>query len=375
MMKKPLPWYQLQCLALSLATLALMAYPQETAAAVTQGLALCSHVIIPALFPFFILSAMVIDLGLSQSLGRLLAGLMSPLFRLNGNCATALVLGFVGGYPVGAKTALSLYESGQCSQTEAKRMLAFCNNSGPAFIIGVIGTGIFASGTMALLFYVSHILACLTVGILFRWYKPQDLPSLPSPQALKTKAFVPAFLSAVAGSVQSTLSICGFILCFSVLISLLQTTGLFNLLAEMAELCLGISPQVATSFFIGLMELSSGVTAVPSHLPLSLQVPLMSFFLGWAGLSVHCQVLALGEKSGLSMTTYFVGNFAQGILSALYSFFLLRCFSLEVFRPLHPESQEVMASASFSHNLFLSVSFFWILFLLLAFSWLPPKKG
>ncbi len=61
---------------------------------------------------------------------------MAPLFRAGGACSSALALGFVGGYPVGARTAIALYENGQCSKTEAERLLAFCNNSGPAFILG-----------------------------------------------------------------------------------------------------------------------------------------------------------------------------------------------------------------------------------------------
>ncbi|MBQ1930608.1 MAG: sporulation protein, partial [Lachnospiraceae bacterium] len=74
--------------------------------------------IIPALFPFLVLSSLVVELGMSRYLGRLLEPVMFPLFRVNGTCATALALGFLGGYPVGAQTALRLYQSSQCSRTE-----------------------------------------------------------------------------------------------------------------------------------------------------------------------------------------------------------------------------------------------------------------
>ena len=126
-------------LALLCATLALMLYPQPAMEAARSGLRLCYNVIIPSLFPFFVLSSLVVELGLAGYLGRLLEGLMRPLFRVGGACASAVALGFIGGYPVGAKTAIGLYESGQCTRTEAQRLLAFCNNSGPAFILGVVG--------------------------------------------------------------------------------------------------------------------------------------------------------------------------------------------------------------------------------------------
>ena len=146
-------------LALLCATLALMLYPQPSMEAAKSGLALCYNVIIPSLFPFFVLSSLVVELGLAGYLGRLLEGLMRPLFHVSGACASAFALGFIGGYPVGAKTAISLYENGMCTKTEAERLLAFCNNSGPAFILGVVGAGVFASSRVGVLLYLAHAAA------------------------------------------------------------------------------------------------------------------------------------------------------------------------------------------------------------------------
>ena len=95
------------CLGLGLlcATLALMFWPQEAMEAAREGLRLCYNVILPSLFPFFVLSALVVDLGLAGYIGRALEGIMRPLFNVPGACASAFALGFVGGYPVGARTA------------------------------------------------------------------------------------------------------------------------------------------------------------------------------------------------------------------------------------------------------------------------------
>ena len=81
---------------------------------------------------------------------------MYPLFRVNGSCSAAFALGIIGGYPVGAKTAISLYEKQYCTKAEAERMLSFCNNSGPAFILGVVGAGVFSSGTIGMMLYCMH---------------------------------------------------------------------------------------------------------------------------------------------------------------------------------------------------------------------------
>ena len=201
-------------LALLCAVLALMRWPQESMAAARDGLALCGNVIIPSLFPFFVLSSLVVELGMSRYLGRLLEGVMAPLFRVGGACSSALALGFVGGYPVGARTAIALYENGQCSKTEAERLLAFCNNSGPAFILGVVGTGIFASSRAGLLLYLAHIAASLCVGLLFRFYRPGEgpRPGRHAAPQFQAASFPVAFTHSITGALSSTQNICAFVL-------------------------------------------------------------------------------------------------------------------------------------------------------------------
>lgn len=368
-------WEDIQVLALLLATYGLVKYPQDSATAVQEGLNLCAQVIIPALFPFFILSSMVIDLGFSHGLGQGLKGIMSPLFRLNGNCATALVLGFVGGYPVGAKTAVNLYQQGLCSKIEAQRMLAFCNNSGPAFILGVIGAGIFANGQVAMVIYLSHLLACVTVGILFRFYHYDQGPS-PTAQHhhQEGKPFLPTFLSAVSKAMDSTYHICGFLLCFTVLIRLLSSTGILSLFAKVSNLILlpfGFPQDYGTGLLIGLLELSSGVTSLSASPNPTHQVVMISFLLGWAGLSVHCQVLRFLQETDLSQGSYFMGNLLQGLFSGGYALLFLH---LDPLLPLY-QVEALARTGVYSPylvSLWLSL-FLWVLFFISGT--LSTKKG
>jgi len=316
------------------AALALTAYPQESMEAARDGLSLCANVIVPSLFPFFALASLVVELGLSRYLGKLLEGIMVPLFRVNGACASALALGFVGGYPVGARTAITLYEKGQCSKTEAERLLAFCNNSGPAFIFGVVGAGVFASGKIGLLLYLVHLTASVCVGVLFRFYKPWDGPGrgrAPRVQ-FETVSFPTAFARSVTGSLTSCLNICAFVLFFTVVLRLLALSGALDLAAGL--LCrllapLGLTEAWAQRLLTGLLEISSGVSSLTGEGGLSGRLSMAAFILGWAGLSVHCQVLSFLEHSGLSMKTYFAGKLLHGGLSALLAGGLARVLPLE----------------------------------------------
>ena len=78
-------------------------FPHSPVGAARDGLKLCIDAIIPSLFPFFVLSALAVDLGLAGCLGKVFEPVMRPLFNVNGACVSAFALGFVGGYPVGAK--------------------------------------------------------------------------------------------------------------------------------------------------------------------------------------------------------------------------------------------------------------------------------
>ena len=359
------------CLGLGLlcATLALMFWPQEAMEAAREGLRLCYNVILPSLFPFFVLSALVVDLGLAGYIGRALEGLMRPLFNVPGACASAFALGFVGGYPVGARTALSLYQKGMCTKTEAERLLAFCNNSGPAFILGVVGAGVFASSKVGLLLYLAHAAAPVCVGLLFRFYKREGKrrERRASP-TFEAERITVAFTGAIKNSFLSTLNICAFVVFFTVVIKLLFLSGLLPGLAGVLGALLsplGFSTRWAERLLTGLIELTSGVWTLTGDGSTSGKLSMAAFLLGWAGLSVHCQVLSFIGGSGLSVRTYIGGKLLHGGLSALFIGLLLRFFPLE--EPVAAylcEQVEGIAGVDFSSALTISLAAAWIMWLL-----------
>jgi sporulation integral membrane protein YlbJ len=339
---------------------ALVMYPKQSIAAAANGLSLCANVIIPSLFPFFVLSALVVNLGYTRYFGRVLEPVMRPLFNVGGVCSTAFVLGFIGGYPVGAKTVIALYEKGNCTKTEAERLLSFCNNSGPAFIFGVVGAGVFASSAAGVLLYLAHTAASVCVGLIFRnWGKKEDKKSggrLPQTPAMR---FMPAFTDAVKSSFQSTLNICGFVIFFTVVIRLLNLSGLIPLLSGGIGALFapfGFDKAWAERLLTGLIELSSGVASLRgASAELNRSMATAAFMLGWAGLSIHAQVLSFISDSGLSVKTYFFGKLLHAFLSALFTTVLARVFVFSLPTGAYLAQQvKAMASLSFGTALMLS---------------------
>ena len=143
-------------LAATLAALgALLLCSQAALESARAGLTLCAQMIVPSLLPFFILSSLLQQLGLPGILGRWLSPVTQRLFGIGGAGASALLLGVTGGYPLGADAVARLRRSGTLTREQAERALAFCNNSGPAFLVGAAGVGVFHSAGYGLLLYAA----------------------------------------------------------------------------------------------------------------------------------------------------------------------------------------------------------------------------
>ena len=291
----------------------LCVYSKETSAAAVEGLLLCGRVLIPSLFPFLVVSSIAIGCGIAEKIGKLLETPMQKIFNLPGVCATAFILGLIGGYPVGAANAIFLYRSKLCTKVQAERLLAFCNNCGPAFILGVVGASLFGGTVAGFLLYGAHILSSLLVGLIFRFYRRGD-KALPSkPEADKSAA---PHLSAIFTR--------AYVIFFSVAIKLLYLSGVIPFGARLLAVAakgLDLSPVFAEKLIGGFLELTTGVYGIASsNAALSARLSAAAFILGWAGLSVHFQVLDFMSDSGLSARPYVVGKLLHGGFSALFAY-------------------------------------------------------
>ena len=330
MKKRPLYIEPLLGASIFICAAAFVIKPAEAAQSAREGITLCLDVIVPSLFPFFVLSTLIVELGLARYLGKTLDRVMRPLFGVSGACSAALALGFVGGYPVGARTTLALYEKGACSKTEAERLLSFCNNSGPAFILGAVGAGIFTSSKAGWLLYLSHTAASLTVGLIFRFYKRGEPPrdGGGAARAAEPVRMSRAFTGAVRSSFDAIMGVCAFVIFFAVAIRMLYVFGILGALGAALGVLLkplGVTPGLAERLLAGLIEAASGLWALQNQsAALTQKLALAAFMLGWAGLSVHCQVLSFIGDSGLKMWPYITGKLLHGVFSALYAILLMR---------------------------------------------------
>ena len=311
----------LPALALLAAFAALLRFPQEVSAAVTDGLRLSVSVLIPSLFPFFICVNLTSALGLTGVLARAFKPVMRKMFHVSGAGCTAVICGAVGGYPSGAQAAAQQYRSGELTREEAEYLLLFCNNAGPAFLFGAVGAVLGIGTAVCLLLWGIHLMAALIVGLLNRPKETPEAAPLPAQKANTSGAVV----EAVRNAGQAVLQITMFVAAFSVLARLLSMAAA------------RVLPEGACTVLTGMLELSGGIAALAGlSISLRWKLVLASFFLGFGGLCVWMQTRAVLAPAGLSGRGILPAKLIQGLLAALMTYFLT---------PLLPEAVTVSAGA------------------------------
>ena len=281
---------------------------------------------------------------------------MRPVFNVSGAGALAVILGIISGYPIGASSSAELYRKGLVSKNEAERLLAFTNNSGPLFILGALGCGMLGSPEKGLIIYLSHIIAAILTGIIFRFYKYKQkehscfLPPASFEASKPAKGLGSALGESMNYAVDNMLKVCGFVILFSVI-------------------CACLPKSKFHPYVYSLFEITGGLNAIAkTELDEVLKLSLMSFFLSLSGLSVMCQVSSVIIPSGLSVKPYISGKIIQAVLSFYITRILLIYFqpykTYSVFSPMYEKIlPESMWQASLSIVFFAAVGFLILMFI------------
>ena len=311
-----------------------------------NGLKLCAGTVIPSLFPFMVVSSLLVSSGVGMRLCRPLSLPARLIFGVTEGGACAALLGAICGFPIGAKVACSMYDKGMMSKKETERVLTFCNNPGSAFVISAVGVSLFGSFKVGVILYSCVLLSALITGVLMRTlHKIDDRKITTEANLIKARLEGSAntfslFIGAVQDSALSMLTVCAMVAFFS---SLVGCVGV-------SLSALGVTEAPIAAIF-GICELSSGVSALAA-LRSPYALPLCAAALGWSGISVHCQIMAIAGGRGLSFKPYFAAKAIQGGVSAALAWTFTKLFpkACQVFSDSTPNfAQEAqMTNAIFS---------------------------
>lgn len=279
---------------------------------IREGMSLCVEVIVPSLFPFLVFTSFLTLSSFGQQLSELLSPVTRYLFRLPEQAGATVFMSFIGGYPVGGRMISRLMKDGSLTREDGERMLSFCVNAGPSFIISAVGARLFENTAVGILLLMSHLLTSLSIGIIRGWRHPVPPKKFHRTETADTSV-VSALIRAVSDSASGMLTLCSFIVLFS---------GLLALLTPLRE-----QFGFWGSLFCGLVEVTQGCV-IACELPGVNGEALAAFLLSFSGLSVICQAAAGFSSFGeiLRPAVFLFWRTVSGFCAAGWYLLLRLCF-------------------------------------------------
>jgi len=187
---------------------------------------------------------------------------------------------------------------------------------------------------------ITHILACISVGICFKFWKSDSSNSAIYKISNITNSNSNVSLSnlgeiinkSITNSISTILNIGGFIVIFSVIISILKHSNFIILLKPLLN-TFHIPTGIVESFILGIVEITNGIFAIStiSLKKISINIILSSFLLGCGGISILLQVWSIVSKTDLSIKPYIIGKLLHGAFAAVYTFLLIQFFPTFMF--------------------------------------------
>ncbi len=286
---------------------ALFLFPAPLSSGLREGYTLLTSIALPALFPYMIIASVVRRSGCIDPFTRFLSPAFTRVFGIEKNGVLPVMIALLAGYPLGVSITCSLKNEGKISKDCAERLLFFCANPSPAFLIAGVGVGLFHHAASGILLYVTLTLSALLVGILQNIFlsKNTPIPTLPSPP-ISTPPLFSVLVSSVRECVQSMAYIGGFLLFFSSLSHLLSLLPVSH---------------TAKMLFCGLLEVIGGIFSLPAT---AAYLPLAAFLCGFGGLCVTAQSAVFIESSRLSLTRYLYGRILIALLAAAFTGIFLK---------------------------------------------------
>lgn len=281
-------------------------FPDISSSGVSRGILISANVIIPSLFPFMVCVLMLVKSGFHIK-NRLVTNILYRVFGHNFNMFFAFFLSMIGGYPIGARLINELYKQNVIDKKTADIMLTYCVNAGPAFIISVVGKGVFSSYEIGIVLLLSHITSSILMAI-FCGRKLKKNNCQYGNIVKSTKTFSENFVESVSDASSAMISICSFVILFS-------------------------SINAYLDFFFGnvtIIKYIAYLTEVTSAVTKTKNIVLISFLLGFSGISIWCQIFALSAGRKIDFLRFCTGRILHGIISSLITGLAINIFDIKL---------------------------------------------
>ena len=274
---------------------ALFVFSDEFSEGIGTGLSVCAKVLVPSIFPFLIAASLAGNCTLSAPVRKVFEPVIRFLFGLPADCLPAIILGQLGGYLSGAKSAQILCRNGTITPKQTERLLLFCVNAGLGFSVNAVGNGLLNSREAGKILLFSLCTSSLILGIISRILikEASDDSEKQSPLILP---FSSAVVSSVSSGAQSMLTACGFVTVFSGICAVAEK------LFQSQSLCLTVTC---------LLEATKGCIGLAGNASL----PVITAVCGFGGLCVHMQIFALAREIRINLPRFYLFRLLHSALA------------------------------------------------------------
>lgn len=286
-------------------------YSAECSQGILSGLTFCVTVLVPSLFIFMVIASFLANSKVCDILGRFLGKPVQKLFKLPRCSATAIILSLIGGYPVGARCVASLFESGSINKEQAKKLSLITVCAGPSFVLNFVGNALLNSKKAGYILLISQIISFFIIALLCgRFIKVKDENIV-----VNKKTSNANIVEAVENGCKATINMCAMVVVFSAIISVCDT--------------LLKSYTVGQDICCAILEVTTACNRLSAKYPLYV----ISFLIGFAGISVHFQIFSALKSIGVNKFLFFSIRILQGIIACAVTYILLILFPIttEVF--------------------------------------------
>lgn len=276
--------------------------------------------IFPSLFPFFVLSEILVNYGFIELVGELFKPIMNKCFKLKGVGAFVFIMSLVSGFPSNAKYVRELCINGLVNEYEGTKLLTFTHFSNPLFILGTISIMFLNNKEVGLLILICHYLGNIIIGLVFRNYYVSELDdsSISLKNAIlkmhekrisNNKSFSEVISSALINGINTLLLIFGVVTLFLVITTIVDNNINLN--------------NYYQSILNGIFEMTQGLKYVSMlSIPLKIKGTLSVMFISFGGISVHMQLVSILSDTNIKYFPFLVARIIHACISSLLFYFI-----------------------------------------------------
>ena len=280
----------------------------------------CFDNIFPSLFPFFVLSEILINYGFVELACELFKPIMYKLFKVSGNGAFVFIMSIISGFPSNSKYVRELHLKGLIDEHESSKLLTFTHFSNPLFILGTVSILFLNNKEVGLLILLCHYLTNIIIGLIFRNYYPSKkdeekvslktaIINMHNKRINNDKNFGQIITNSLLNSINTLLLILGIVTMFLCITTIIDNNININ--------------NYNQSILNGLFEMTQGLKYVSIlDIPLKFKSVIATMILSFGGLSVHMQVVSILSDTKIKYLPFFTARILHASIASLACYIL-----------------------------------------------------